>query len=230
MPCDIDDCDYKALTRKRLTVHQKAIHSPSGQAKQKKQEEIIRKVLLAAGYTESPRTGCTPLPGHFHREVHIDFRCLKDPTSSFARIDFVVTLRNGWVVFLEVDENQHKCGHDSIRCDLKRVAYTNESLVIDGAMPCGILFLRYNPGSYKIDGKIQRILKKDRQARLLQHLEELSSVAELPAPGSLAIQYAYYDRASADATEPSICEHEDYNETMRTLATCVCLDACAVSE
>jgi hypothetical protein len=62
------------------------------------------------------------------------------------------------VIFLEVDEDQHKFGADggTIRCDMKRMSNVIEALAMDGnTLP--ICFVRYNPNAFRINGKLQHI-------------------------------------------------------------------------
>jgi hypothetical protein len=142
--------------------------------------------------------------------------------SKFARIDFVVTLGNGLVVFLEVDEDQHRFGAESITCDAKRMSHIQESILTDGAMHCGILFLRYNPGAYRVGDEIQSIRKDFREKRLLEHLDELGERNSLPECGTIEIQYAYYDRFYG-ADKPEICWNSDYPRMFNSVASCVCV-------
>ncbi len=224
MSCQHPGCEYQTLVKSELVKHENALHTAAGIAKRKKQEERFNKKLLAAGYMVNLNRNTTPLPLYFHREQRIDFKCLKDATSDWANIDFTLTEVNGILLFIEVDEDQHRFGDDKLRCDLKRMAYIRESLLLDGALQTGIIFLRYNPGCFKVDGVSQKGFKKeDREARLLEHIADIGRREVLPSVGEIEIQYAYYDRLSADATQPSICSDPDYNETYRTVAVSVCL-------
>jgi hypothetical protein len=198
------------------------MHSAAGIGRQKKQEERIRKMLLANAYTAT-HTNSVPLPMEFCREQHIDFKCVGTMNSKFARLDFVVTLKNGLVVFLEVDEDQHRFGSESVTCDVKRMSHIQESLLTDGAMHCGILFLRYNPGAYRVGDEVQPIRKDHREVRLLQHLDELGRRSTLPAIGTIEVQYAYYDQFYGISDKPAICWNFDYPQLFNSVASCVCL-------
>jgi hypothetical protein len=197
------------------------MHSAEGIGRQKKQEERIRKLLLGNSYTAT-ETNKIPLPMQFCREQHVDFRCVGNLKNKFARLDFVITLKNGLVVFLEVDEDQHRFG-ESVTCDVRRMGYIQESLLIDGAMHCGLLFLRYNPGAYRVGDELQSIPKECREKRLLEHLDELGSRTTLSECGTMEIQYAYYDRYYGDLEKPEICWNLDYPKSFNSIASCVCL-------
>ena len=57
------------------------------------------------------------------------------------------------VIFLEVDEHQHKT--HLISCELRRMMDVHQSLVMEGnTLP--IAFLRYNPNSHKVDGEFRK--------------------------------------------------------------------------
>jgi hypothetical protein len=208
------------MCKSKLAKHTEAVHSPSGMCRKKKQEEIINKLLLKNSYTATG-TNKIPLAMHFCREQYVDFQCIGDLKQKFARLDFVITLKNGLVVFLEVDEDQHRFGIESITCDVKRMSHIQESLLIDGAMHCGILFLRYNPGAYRVGDELQLI--QCREKRLLEHLDELGRRTTLSECGTIEIQYAYYDRYYGDLEKPEICWNLDYPKAFNSVASCVCL-------
>jgi hypothetical protein len=210
------------MSKSDLKRHTDALHSASGMCRKKKEEERINKLLINNSFTATG-TNKIPLPMHFCREQHVDFKCIGDLKSKFARLDFVITLNNGLVVFLEVDENQHRFGIESITCDVKRMSHIQESLLIDGAMHCGIVFMRYNPGSYRVGDELQSIPKECREKRLLEHLDELGSRTTLSECGTMEIQYAYYDRYYGDLEKPEICWNLDYPKSFNSIASCVCL-------
>ena len=221
MVCQHTLCGFTALTQSALIKHEKAVHSKEGIARRKKQEQRVNNALVAAGYTASISNNATPLPGFFHREQHITFECLGEEGHKRAFIDFVITLANGALVFLEVDDGQHRFGAYSIRCDLKRMALTQESLVIDGSLHCGPTFLRYNPGAYRVGGQLQKIPKKMREEALVEHLRQLGEQPELLPQGAIQIQYCYYDKFTPSCLSPMICMDVDYDNYFRKLARSV---------
>ena len=88
--CMYEGCGQRFTQKSAATKHFKAMHTPEGQARQKKQEQRIAKFLTKNGID-------------FKREHHISFKCFSaESTSKFARIDFVIQLK-GSIIFLEVD-------------------------------------------------------------------------------------------------------------------------------
>ena len=69
-----------------------------------------------------------PPPGYFKREHRIDFECAEASADrKWCFIDFVISYDDGTLVFLEVDEHQHRFGYDGVdgahlSCDSKRMA------------------------------------------------------------------------------------------------------------
>jgi hypothetical protein len=135
--CDVAGCGAAFADSGTLTTHKRSMHTPEGQARQKQQEQRVARALDKAHID-------------FKREHTIDFRCMGDADGSFARVDFLL-IRHECVIFLEVDEEQHKFGYSGIGCDMKRMAKVVESLALEcNDMP--LVFIRYNPNTFKVDG------------------------------------------------------------------------------
>lgn len=172
--CDFEGCGMACTTSGNLKAHKDRMHSPEGQARQKKQEQRIARALDIAG-----------IP--YKREHHIDFVCVGDVDGSYARIDFVIIM-DGRIIFLEVDEGQHKFGYGSAACDMKRMAKIIESLTLGGnTLP--IVFLRYNPNAFTIDGLHAKLKKVQREAALVALLRNTEAFPN----AMLTVQYMYYD-------------------------------------
>jgi hypothetical protein len=178
--------------------------------RQKKQVERVEQLLLENSYTATG-TNTIPLAMHFCRDHHIECK------SKVARLDFVLTLKNGLVVFLEVDEDQHRFGSQSIISDVKRMSHIQKSVV------SSILFLRYNPGVYHVGDELQTMRLQCREKRLLEHLNELGNRIHLSECGTIEIQYAYYDRYYGDLEKPEMCWSLDYPKAFNSIASCVCV-------
>ena len=122
------------------------------------------------------------------------------------------------MVFLEVDEGQHRFGYCGISCDMKRMSKVYESLALEGSLNQTLRFLRYNPDSYHACDVLQKFPKKEREAWLIGYLDKLGK--GLHDDGlRLMIDYAFYDTSGADDTRPQICYDPEYNPSMRQLAT-----------
>ncbi|PNG99875.1 Zinc finger protein [Tetrabaena socialis] len=175
--CNYESCGAAFTQSGHLTDH-KSVHNPEGQARQKKQEQRVARALDRAG-----------IP--YKREHQIDFRCIGGDAGFWARVDFVIVL-HGRVIFLEVDEGQHKFGsYGSASCDMKRMSRIQESL-FDGGNTLPLVFLRYNPNVFRVDGKVVKKLKVMREAELVSLLENSTSDA-FSCARPLVIQYMYYD-------------------------------------
>ncbi|PNH03002.1 Zinc finger protein [Tetrabaena socialis] len=90
--CDYESCGAAFTQRHHLTAHKSSIHSPEGQARQKKQEQRVALALDRAGI-------------QYKREHQIDFRCIGGDAGFWARVDFVIVL-HGRVIFLEAKKYQ----------------------------------------------------------------------------------------------------------------------------
>ena len=187
--CDVTGCEDKFKQKSDLHSHMKRMHNGVYCARMKTQEENVRIALTNAGYKECFQSDNIPPIGSFKREKYIDFRCAEVQSSTInCRIDFVLSLPGG-LVFLEVDEDQHRYGYDGqISCDMKRMSHAMESLFIEmgDSLPY-IYWLRYNPNAYRVDGELVSVNKRDREARLVAWLSHF----EVTSP--MGIGYAFYD-------------------------------------
>lgn len=172
------------------------MHTPEGQARQKKQEQRIARALSAAGID-------------FKREHQIDFNCIGDADTSYARVDFLL-LRFGRVVFLEVDEEQHKFGYGKSSCDMKRMTKIIETLRLEGN-DMRLVFIRYNPNAFTVDYEAQKVLKKNREQNLISILQDADHEL-FTAITDLTIQYMYYNTVSDYA---DVTYDPEYNPLMR---------------
>jgi len=195
--CNHEGCNAAFAQQGSLFTH-KRTHTPEGQARQKKQEQRIARALEKAGHD-------------FKREHHIDFTCVGDVDGSFARVDFLL-IRHGCYIFLEVDESQHKFGYGFISCDMKRMSKIIESLMMEGnTMP--LLFIRYNPDAFTVDGEKQHVKKTDRESKLIALLDNGDHELFVRAKKALiTIQYMYYD---VEADRPAVCYDPTYNASFR---------------
>ena len=72
-----------------------------------------------------------------------------------------------------------------------------------------IVWFRYNPHEYKINGKVQRTLQKDRERKVLE------TISNWQFTRPVEIVYMYYDEADG---KPAIFADPDYDETVKELA------------
>ena len=210
--CPIEGCDHAATQKCNLMKHMLLHHNEEYVRLKKRQEQRVEDALVSAGWKPWTHPELMPPAGHFKREKRVDFRCVDLSDKSCARIDFVLGLATGGYVLLEVDENQHRYGYGSeASCDAKRMSTVMGSLRVEtsqaGADMPRVLWLRYNPNAHRIDGALQAVPKKEREAWLCSFL------AGLELTEDLAIGYAYYD-ASGGACDVLA----DYPEWFRAVA------------
>jgi len=206
--CTHEGCDYASTRSSNLTSHIESNHTARGMARKKLQEVRVEKALVAAGYEQIRLGDASPPAGCFSREHRVTFGCMG---LTWATIDFVITLRNGQLVLLEVDENQHRFGYGEAGCDMRRIARVKESLTL-GGQTAGMHVVRYNPQGFKVAGKTVRTLKTVREARLVEVLDQFAQTSL--EDSELRVWYMYYDLESADAEQPMVCSDPDFNEAL----------------
>ncbi len=191
-------CDNLAYRHAQsLAFHMQSHHTEEGQQRKKKKETIIFDLLKHHDIS-------------FNGQHTVDFRCVGGPRETVRGfIDFMVEVRDAdgkltGIIFLEVDEDQHKSY--AINCDTRRMADVYESLIVEGnSFP--ILFIRYNPDVFKVNSEKTKVLSKDRQARLINLLKNWDFTQPF------AILYMYYD-TNEDGC-PKIFDDAAYNEAFK---------------
>ena len=85
-----------------------------------------------------------------------------------------------------------------------------ESLALEGnTLP--VVFLRYNPNQFLVDGETCQTTKKDREAAMVKLLQDGNAdIWNLGRP--LSIMYLYYDQ---ELGEPCVISNDDYDEVIR---------------
>ena len=116
---------------------------------------------------------------------------------SRKRPDFLLITTWGNIV-LEVDEFQHKRKTYPCECEISRM----KEIYFD----CGVenlLFIRYNPDSYKTTTCEKPMIKRKRQELLIKIINQQLKTKEVE---NLGVMYLFYDYFSIDAIE---IEHID---------------------
>ena len=119
---------------------------------------------------------------------------IKMCTGKYIRPDFVFSLSDKTIV-VEVDENQHESYAEE--CESMRMINVCTSF---GGMP--VVFIRYNPDTFRIDGKIRRVDGGIRLKKLKKTVEEYiaKSLDKL-----LTVEYLFYsddrERTQREYTE-----------------------------
>lgn len=198
-PCPEESCGYEFATQGDLIQHTKSHHTVEGQIKKKKEEARIIRFLETKGFDFKP-------------QHTIDFKCLGDlRDGDRCFIDFVIMHKdeNGaaGLIFLEVDENQHI--DYGVSCELRRMSHVASTLMLEGnTLP--IVFIRYNPHLFKVDGKTVASNKKDKEASLADTMSNW--IFKQP----FAVHYMFYDKIG---TDPAIFFDPFYNESFKELVT-----------
>ncbi len=204
-PCKQPDCNITFKSKSDLKDHIKISHphqppqitplQPSNHTR--KEEAKIFKLLTV----------------NFKREHKISFNC-SIQENKYARIDFLI-IKNGVVIFLEIDENQHNYGKYEIGCDMKRMASIQESLICEGnTMP--VYFIRYNPNKYSICGYRQSTKIGERHASLLDVVNSIGNNCNNSTIKPLTILYMYYDVGLYEKLIRLNIHYDlEYNETIK---------------
>ena len=186
--CNVNNCPYKTKVKYCLKRHFNSIHTEEGKRRQKKQEQRIEKLFNLNNIS-------------YDRETRINFNCFN---GTCAYIDFVL-YKETHIIVLEIDEFQHKYSNYTINCDIRRMNDIYSAIRCEGkTIP--ILFIRYNPHSFLMDGKTKKIYKKERETKLLKFINEY-----IPK-NLLEIQYMYYDIIENSVL---ITKELEYNENIK---------------
>jgi hypothetical protein len=139
----------------------------------------------------------------FQRETHISYSCISSDDKKFARLDFLLETVHHRVI-LEVDEHQHKEVSYSIECDLSRMLY------VLSAIKCSqndrpVLWIRFNPHAYSVDGVRQKTSRRDRYRALVETLRQ-------PRDERFVLLYMYYDVREG---RPTILDDPDFHADVK---------------
>ena len=149
----------------------------------------------------------------FEYQKYLPFRgCSLGSETKCAYVDFAIAAPWG-ALLLEVDEDQHS--HQPASCDPRRDFDMCASLALGSGHK--VVVLRYNPDSFRIDGKNATVATKERQRRLVELIR--AWLLEDPAPGKqLARYFAYYDGRSGSQL-PVVAKDWDNEEVRAVSAT-----------
>ena len=142
----------------------------------------------------------------FDYQQYLPFRgCDLQSETKCAYVDFAITAPWG-ALLLEVDEDAHSAYPAS--CDVRRDMDMCASLALGSGHK--VVILRFNPDSFRVDGRNMTVAPKERQRRLVEVVR--AWLLEDPAPGKqLARYHMYYDMHS-DSTLPVVAKEWESTE------------------
>ena len=187
-------CDARFCWKSSLRVHVYYHHTIEGQSELKREEMKIVK-LLDEKYGKE----------FYKREHVIDYSCIKE--GSYSRVDFLIPYRGKVHCILEVDERQHSTY--SQMCETARMNNIVSSLRLEGN-ETPIVFIRYNPHAFKVNGRTRITKITERHQTLVELLETIRNSEPVQ---DVAIHYLFYDE---DDGVPSILRSPDYFEDIKS--------------
>ncbi len=191
--CQEENCNCSFVTSDSLKRHKEKVHSSEAKVNIKKSEEETYKLLEQH-------------LGKIRREYHVNFSCIN---KTFARIDFVYTMHD-ILFFIENDEEQHKdndVSYETQRMINIKLALSEYNVTLP------IVWIRYNPHSYKVNNKAVRTPKDSRINKVVTYIQTcISNKETLP---TISYCYCFYD-----TIDNKLCVQDDpefINEIKETI-------------
>ena len=211
LPCQ-GDVDAEAAAE---AAAKKGKPAPPADKKLLKQQELkMLERLVLSGYTESFERGVAPRPGEFIRELYVDHRCALGRKFDYdekksAYVDFVVhPKRGGKLVFLEIDEGEHKFPNYSVLCDTTRMWNVCASLTLAFLGDANVLWLRVNPDTqFRLGNAAKHSLSNTARCDAVCAL--LDTIEGRPDDPSMQVAYVCY-QMHADGT-PTVLDDTEYH-------------------
>ena len=176
-PYKCTECDYSAAVESNTKAHFRRMHTLEG-FEHRKNEEAKIESLFNERY-----------PQAFIREHRIDHNCLK-MLNSHSRIDFLFPNHGKVHVAFEVDEYQHR--EYSQVCETSRMNNIVSSLRLGGD-ETPVVFIRYNPHSFKVDGATKRTARAERYTKVCELLDKIKVTEH---GEHIHVFYMFYDTVS----------------------------------
>lgn len=159
-----------------MTKHISISHENIYNASRCKQEVVIKNLLRNEGL-------------EFKSQHYINLGCAIPESDTIKAFGDILLLFHNTVVIVEVDEEQHSAY--GVSCDVQRMAKIIESLRLDGNTQ-RIVFIRYNPHAFTVDGFKQKRVSKDRHKKLVDLLRVLEN-EPLEDAQDVRTFYLFYD-------------------------------------
>lgn len=212
-----EECGWPFRNSGHLQRHIQGVHSGETKPHVKKEENVIFDLLKLNEIL-------------FDRNSTIDF-CESSDAKNRAFPDFIIQSEGG-VLILEVDEHGGhgarnlkpddgssdtlmSCEEDSwfynVSCEQKRMLEIVAALRTDGEVR-PIAFLRYNPDTYKINGKFSKISVEQRHKTLIHFIRNWKPRQDFE------IHYFFYEMYELDeqTRRCTIWDHKDFSPNLQT--------------
>lgn len=189
--CIFEDCCFRAITKSNLNSHIKRWHSHI---------KIERKKI-----TESNTYNL--LSKHFNliREYHIN---LKFKNKTYCKIDLVYNT-NKALFYIENDEYQHKS--NTVYHELQRMTDVKDYLIFNN-IKTPLIWIRYNPNSFKINGRITSLKEEDKIIKVSNLIKNILENKDYLKP--MSIYYCYYDIKN---NKLEVLDDPDYNQELKEI-------------
>jgi len=198
-PFKCTECEA-AFTHKHTLNNHLRTHTPEAIARRKIEESKIEKL-----FNEK-------FPKSFVREYTTDHACLT-ASKNHSRVDFLFPNHGKFHVVVEVDEHQHK-EYPQI-CETSRMNNIVSAWCLGGnSMP--VVFIRYNPHAFKVDGTTKRTTIGERHKKLteiLNHIKTMEPVKEVQ------VYYMFYD--TEEGVPTVMADPDYYDEVKPWFAECI---------
>lgn len=191
-PFKCTDCEA-TFTHKHTLKRHLETHTQEYIARRKVEESKIEK-LFSEKYPET-----------FVREYRTEHACLTG-TNNHSRIDFLFPNYGKFHVAVEVDEYQH--AYYSQICETSRMNNIVSAWCLSGnSVP--VIFIRYNPHGFKVDGKTKRTQMAERHRKLIQLLDRIKTMEPV---SDVQVFYMFYD---CEAEIPTVLSDPDYHDAVK---------------
>ena len=214
--CEVEGCDASYGDPAHLCAHFKTQHT-ADYIQTKKREETIVADLLKETLSEKPLGGWL---SDMKQQLPVDYRCapegMVDYGCGFAKLDFSFPAentpsKNNQLIVLEVDEYQHRWR--AVVEETARMYNCTTSWLTQNAFTSPrVVWIRYNPHAFKVDGETKRTTKKERHEKLLALMDELASE---PADANVSAVRIFYLFYSTEGGRPCVLDEEDYFEPVK---------------
>jgi len=217
--CYFPSCLYASAYTRNLVAHINIHHNPDAQKNARKairtkaKEERLHAAMISADFSLHGRENYVNMKG-----------CdLSDCPENFKKVDWVKFLRNGILLLLENDEFQHCAEEQS--CEISRMTKVTEALRQGGNM-CPIVWVRFNPDGFSIDGVRQKREKKvnfdDRVAELLRVVAAIESESVSASTPDMRVVYLFYNTEGTRVAPVAVAEYMDISgDGVKAFERCV---------